>query len=66
MRFHLHRYALARDTGKHQYLQCRRCGRRHVRVMSYGGHQPVDRQWLDTGQWTVMGPPPRTPSGYRS
>ena len=39
-----------RDTGINVYLQCA-CGKRKVRTRPRG-HQPIDRGWLETGEWT--------------
>lgn len=47
-------------TGAHQYVQCR-CGkRRKIHRLNVGGHQPIDRGWLETGRFTA--PPSRPPA----
>jgi hypothetical protein len=40
----------ARDTGVHLYEVCA-CGRRRVRRVDPSGWQPVDRGWVQTGEW---------------
>jgi len=53
--FHFHRFRIVRDTGRNCYQKCR-CGTR--RVLCYGpGCQPIDRQWLATGQWGLAWEP---------
>ena len=48
-----HRWRLERDTIVHQYVVCRRCGRREVfRAWPFIGHQPVDMGWVIGGEWT--------------
>lgn len=58
-KFHYHRLRIALDTGFTRYLECRDpdCDARMIR-QGRGGHQPIDRGWLETGKWTVMGAPP--------
>lgn len=56
---HLHRFRTVRDTGGHLYQQCQ-CGKR--RVLEVGRiYQPVDRGWVETGEWTPLGLPPVAP-----
>lgn len=52
---HIHIYHTVLHTGLHSYGQCR-CGKRRVR--RFGCCQPVDRQWVETGEWEVLAPPP--------
>lgn len=58
-RIGLHRCDVVRDTGCHEYRVCRHCGKREINTGSRG-HQPIDRGWLETGEWTKMVPPPKT------
>ena len=37
-------------TGVHVYETCQ-CGRRRIRKVAHA-HQPIDRGWLETGEWT--------------
>jgi hypothetical protein len=48
-----HKWETARSTGHYLYQECRTCHYRRVR-RAYGtwGYQPIDRQWLKTGDWT--------------
>ena len=47
-----------RDTGVHVYETCS-CGLRRVRRVCRA-HQPIDRGWLETGEWTPL--PTRFPT----
>lgn len=44
-------WTTVRDTGVHLYQQ-HEDGRRRVRRRHGGGHQPVDRRWVETGVWS--------------
>jgi hypothetical protein len=60
--FHFHKWVVVEDTGVHSYERCGKCGmRRIVRIGS--AHQPVDRKWLETGEWS---PTPAPPKNIRS
>lgn len=61
-----HHYQCVKDTGKHAYEVCQRCQKRRIRVVYAGGYQPIDRRWLETGEWAVMRPPPGARSGVQS
>lgn len=51
-------WTVVRDTGVNVYLECP-CGRRKVRTRPWA-YQPIDKGWLDTGEWTPV--PKRFPS----
>lgn len=54
----VHRARLERNTGAHHYWRCDRCGARWVYPPAHRWvGQPVDTEWLETGEWTVMRPP---------
>lgn len=42
-----HDYECIDYTGKHAYEECLRCQRRRIRVLHAGGHQPINRDWLE-------------------
>lgn len=47
-----HQWEVVKDTGVNRYEHCTTCGeRRAYRHSSGGGHQPIDRQWVATGEW---------------
>lgn len=46
-----HRWILACWTGIHRYEACAKCGTRRIRRTAAGGYQPVDRRWLETGEF---------------
>lgn len=48
-RLALHDWDRARDTGKHGYDVCFRCGERRITELHPGGYQPVDMEWLRQG-----------------
>lgn len=55
-------WTVVSDTGVHLYERCA-CGRRRIRKVGWG-HQPIDRGWLETGEWTQKPTRfPRAPSG---
>lgn len=45
-----HAWEKAWNTGANTYWRCRRCGSRGI-IIPGGGYQPVDRHWLQTGEW---------------
>lgn len=53
-------WVAVRDTGKTRY-QVHPSGRRRVRQRP-GGYQPIDRRWLESGEWSpppsAIAPPP--------
>ena len=49
-RIGLHGYEEVRNTGFTAYYECRRCGKRKC-AQGRGGFQPVNRAWLDGGEW---------------
>jgi len=57
-----HHFKTIRDTGATLYQECLRCGMRIARQNACGGYQPVDQQWVDTGEWTKIGKPPNVDS----
>lgn len=57
-----HNFETVRDTRATLYLECLRCELRIARQNPCGGHQPVDQGWLNTGEWTKVGNPPRVDS----
>lgn len=60
-----HDYQCIKDTRMHRYEVCQRCQQRRIRQVEFGGHQPIDRKWLETGEWTVMWPPLGARSGVQ-
>ena len=59
---HLHFYSEMRNTGIWSYRQCR-CGKRKIVQVGFGGHQPVDRSWIETGEFRAVPVfPPKKPS----
>lgn len=56
MKLCIHWYHEVKNTGVHSYQLCR-CGKRRI-ISGVGPHQPVDRDWVHTGRWRVMSPPP--------
>lgn len=57
-----HHFKIVRSTGATLYQECLRCGKRIAQQSSHGGYQPVDQQWIDTGEWTKIGKPPNVDS----
>ena len=58
---HFHKWEIVKNTGVTHYLACN-CGKRKIDTcvgMSNCGHQPIDEEWVETGKWHVMGPPPK-------
>ncbi len=53
------------DTGVHRYQECP-CGRRRV-IRVGDGHQPICREWLETGEWPDLSKLkfPTAPSGVQ-
>ena len=53
-----HDWQVRRDTGLTVYEECPQCHRRHAwqRGMSL---EPIDRNWIETGQWSPDTPPHR-------
>lgn len=49
-------WSTVRDTGATIYEECP-CGRRRIR-QAKDGFQPIDRGWLETGEWTKRPPVP--------
>lgn len=47
-----------RDTGLHSYEVNDVTGARRIVRRGYGGHQSIDRFWLQTGEWFQPGRPP--------
>ena len=48
-----HRWETVRSTSHRIYRECSKCHRRRAQEVSgMSGWQPVDRQWLDGGDWT--------------
>jgi hypothetical protein len=47
---HWHKKRLMRDTGFTRYYQCLQCERRWY-TQGTGGYQPIDRHWIETGEW---------------
>jgi len=45
-----------RDTGAHLYQVNTVTGKRAI-IGGSRGYQPIDRGWLETGQWTKHVPP---------
>ena len=60
---HFHKWKTVKDTGKHIYQQCSKCGKRRIIAVFNGGYQPTDQLWIDTGEFTK---PPPLPSAYRT
>ena len=64
-RVHIRRWRTLRSTSVWNYQQHVRTGDRRVRHRG-SGHQPVNRAWLDGGEWREINPatviPPRSPS----
>ncbi len=60
-----HRWATVKDTGVYLYEHCTTCGeRRAYRHAGGGGYQPIDRQWVTTGEWfSWHNPKPTAGSG---
>lgn len=56
MKLCIHWYHEIKNTGLHSYQQCR-CGKRRI-ISGSGGYQPVDRDWVRTGRWSIVSPPP--------
>lgn len=52
-------WEVVRDTGATIYRQNTITGARSASRIT-GGHQPIDRHWLETGEWS---PPPKPPCG---
>lgn len=46
-----HRWTVALSTGVHRYEACAKCATRRIIRTVAGGYQPVDRGWLETGQF---------------
>lgn len=44
-RWSIHKWLFSHGTG-HKYYECKRCGKRALRMM-VGGYQPIDRAWLE-------------------
>ena len=38
-----HKWKLIKDTQKHQYFECVKCGERKVEQMYTSGYQPIDK-----------------------
>lgn len=57
-RIGIHDYSTVRDCHSHEYLRCSRCGKRRVWIRSCGGYFPIDRHWIETGEWS---PEPKVP-----
>lgn len=51
MKLHIHVHKRVRRLGLNDYYQCR-CGDRKYMRRGRRGFSPVDRQWLDGGDWT--------------
>jgi len=45
-----HKWEVVKDTGKHRYFECAKCGRRKVSQVFTGGYQPIDEMWLKRGK----------------
>lgn len=46
-----------RNTGVNLYQVNRVTGKRRIAKTEAGGWQPVDQQWVDTGEWRKLRPP---------
>lgn len=58
----MHSWETVKDCGITVYQCCPVCGKRRA-WQRPGGIQPIDRQWVLTGQWTERGPAPKGGSG---
>jgi len=47
----LHQWETVKDTKANRYEQCTTCGERRASRYASGGYQPIDRQWVATGEW---------------
>jgi len=47
LKLHLHKWRIAFNTGKYEYLECCKCGARKAREVSSLGYQPIDKDWLN-------------------
>lgn len=51
-------WRLVRVAGVWAYERNAVTDARRARRILPGGHSPLDRQWLEGGDWTRLGPPP--------
>jgi hypothetical protein len=58
-------WRLVEDTGCWRYEVNTVTGARRIVPTCTGGYQPVDRDWLRTGEWTKPGKPPFGGSGVK-
>jgi hypothetical protein len=41
----LHKYIKVKDTGKHSYFVCKKCGAKRLKVNYECGYQPIDKEY---------------------
>jgi len=44
-----HKWEIVKDTGKHRYYECAKCGKRKIVQAFSGGYQPIDATWPKGG-----------------
>ena len=63
--FCFHKYVVVRNTGYYKYVQCSKCYKRDIEVVTWDGYSPVDTGWINNGIFKFdndkSNAPPRKP-----
>jgi hypothetical protein len=51
-----HSWKTIRETGCHLYQKCA-CGKRRIKSLRGASHQPIDTQWVESGEFREQGKP---------